>query len=252
MRSRQTLLVTLTAAIAFAAGCGSSSAGSSAFNGVQLKSGDKIVAAAVMATKRQSSFHFEETATAGTSGVSIIADVGTAAGEQHITVRQGARKGHLTVLLASGTAYFQGDSLGLQGLTGLSAKLATQFAGRWISVPSKNSSFSALAGSLAVKTAATQLVNLTGTLTRGKTSTKLGHPAVAVKASQSSKTASLELTMYVRTTGAALPIAVEGTSKQSGNAAHSISAKFSDWGEVLHLTAPSGAVPLATVQAVAG
>jgi hypothetical protein len=75
---------------------------------------------------------------------------------------------------------------------------------------------------------------------------------VAVKALQSSKTANLKLTMYVRTTGAALPITVKGTSQESGNAIHSISAKFSDWGEVLHLNAPSGAVPIASVQALAG
>jgi len=48
----------MTAAIAFAAGCGGASAGSNASNGIQLKSGDKIVAAAVKATKAQRSFHF--------------------------------------------------------------------------------------------------------------------------------------------------------------------------------------------------
>ena len=141
---------------------------------------------------------------------------------------------------------------GLEGLTGLGAKAAAEFAGRWISVPSKNSSFAALTGSLAVKTAAAQLVDLTGNLTRGATSTKLGHPAVAVKASQSSKTGKLALTMYVRTTGAALPISVEGTSQETGSAAHTISAIFSDWGEALHLTAPSNAVPISIVEAVVG
>jgi hypothetical protein len=184
--------------------------------------------------------------------VSIVADVGTTTGEQHVTVSQGSKAGHLTVLLAGGAAYFEGDSLGLQGLTGMSAKVAAEFAGKWISVPSSNASFSSLAGSLAVKSAATQLVQLSGTLTRGKTSTKLGHAAVAVKASQTTKTASLALTMYVRTTGAALPISVEGTSKQTGSTAHTISASFSDWGEVLRLTAPSGSLPIATVQAAAG
>ena len=251
MRPRPTLVI-LTAAIAFAAGCGGASAGSNASNGIQLKSGDKIVAAAVKATKAQRSFHFVESARAWTSEVSIVADVGTTTGEQHVTVSQGSKAGHLTVLLAGGAAYFEGDSLGLQGLTGMSAKVAAEFAGKWISVPSSNASFSSLAGSLAVKSAATQLVQLSGTLTRGKTSTKLGHAAVAVKASQTTKTASLALTMYVRTTGAALPISVEGTSKQTGSTAHTISASFSDWGEVLRLTAPSGSLPIATVQAAAG
>ena len=124
---------------------------------------------------------------AGTSGVSIVADVGTAAGQQHITIHQGTEKGHLTVMLAGGTA-----------------------------------------------------------------ATELGRPAVAVKATQSSKTASLKLTMYVRTTGAALPILVVGTSKDSGSTAHTISARFGDWGETLHLTAPSGSVSITKVQALVG
>ena len=210
------------------------------------------MAAAVTAASAQRSFHFTESAVSGTTAVSIVSDVGTTTGEQHITAHEGSEEGHLTVLLAGGTAYFQGDPPGLEGLTGLSAKVAAEFAGRWISVPSKNSSFAALAGSLAVKTAAAQLVDLTGNLTRGATSTKLGHPAVAVKASQSSKTGTLALTIYVRTTGAALPISVEGTSQEKGSAARTIFANFSDWGEVLHLTAPRGAVPISIVQAVVG
>ncbi|MGD0439672.1 MAG: hypothetical protein ABSB52_03500 [Acidimicrobiales bacterium] len=249
--TQRPLVVILAGAIAFAAGCGSSAGGPNSSNGVQLKSGTEIVAAAVKATKEESSFHFEETATSGSQGVSVVADVGAAGGEQQITVRQGSDVGKVTVLLTGGTAYFEGDASGLEGLTGMSAKVAGEVAGKWISVPSTNSSFSALAGSLAVKTAAGQLVQLTGTLTTGKTSTKLGHPAVAVKATEKTKTASLALTMYVRTTGAALPISVEGSTQESGSAAHQISARFSDWGEALHLTAPTGALPIASVQALA-
>jgi hypothetical protein len=238
--------------MAFAAGCGSSAGGSGASNGVQTKSGAQIIAAAVAATKRESSFHFEESAISGSSGVTVVADVGTAAGEQHITIHEGSKVGKVTVMLAGGTAYFEGDAPGLEGLTGMSAKVADAVAGKWISVPSTNSSFSGLAGSLAVKSAASQLVEMSGTLTRGKTSTRLGHKAVAVRATESTKTGSLALTMYVRTTGAALPISVDGITQESGSAAHLISASFSNWGEVLHLTAPTGALPIASVQALAG
>ncbi len=246
------LFVILSAARAFSAGCGSSGGGSGASNGVQTKSGAQIIAAAVAATKRESSFRFEESAISGSSGVSVVADVGAAAGEQHITIHQGSKVGKVTVMLAGGTAYFEGDASGLEDLTGMSAKVADAVAGRWISVPSTNSSFSGLAGSLAVKSAASQLVELSGTLTKGKTSTRLGHQAVAVRATESTKTGSLALTMYVRTTGAALPISVEGTTQESGSAAHLISASFSDWGEVLHLAAPTSALPIASVQALAG
>jgi len=242
------LFVTLTAAIAFVAGC-SSPAGSS---GIQSKSGSQIVAAAVAATKHEKSFHYVENSGSGSSGVNIVGDVGTSTGEQRLTIHQGTQKGHVNILLAGGTAYFQGDVFGLEGFTGLSAKLSAGIAGKWISVPHTNKGFSDLAGSLAVKTAAAALVQLSGTLTRGKTSTELGKPVVAVKASQSTSSGKLKLTMYVATTGPALPILVEGTTQASGSAARSISARFSDWGEALHLTAPSAAVPIASVQALAG
>ncbi|HLN05104.1 MAG TPA: hypothetical protein VK217_02415 [Acidimicrobiales bacterium] len=248
MRPRS-LIVTATAAIAFAAGCGSSSTGS---NGIESKSGAQIVAAAVAATTHQNSFHFVETAGAGSSGVLVVGDVGSSTGEQHVTIHDGKKEGHLTLLLVDGTAYFEGDALGLEGFTGLSATLSSEFAGRWISVPSTNQGFSTIAGTLAVKTAAAQLVKLPGTLTRGRTSTQMGHATVAVKATQRSSSGSLILTIYVATTGPALPILVEGTTKATGSSARSISARFSDWDEALNVTAPSNAIPIADLQALAG
>ncbi len=251
MRPRS-LFVLSTAVIALAAGCGSSSTGSSGSNGVQSKSGREIVAAAVAATERQSSFHFVESSGAGTSGVLIAGDVGTSSGEQHVTIHDGKSRGHLTLLLADKKAYFKGDLLGLEGFTGLSAKLSAEFAGRWISVPSTNSSFAAVAGTLAVATAAGQLVKVPGTLTRGKTSRQLGHAAVAVTAAEASSSGSLKLTIYVATRGAALPILVEGTTTAAGGAPRSISARFSNWGEAVHVTAPGTSLPITKVQALVG
>jgi len=249
--------VILTAAIAFAAGCGSSSSGgsdgaSNTPNGVQSRSGDQIVAAAVAAAKRQRSFHFVETAGHAGNGVLVVADIGNSSGEQRVTIHNGKSSGHLTLLLAHKTAYFRGDLLGLEDFTGLSPTLSGRYSGKWISVPSSNRSFTTIAGTLAVATAATQLVQLPGTLTRGETSTRMGQPAVAVKAVQTSGAGSLNLTLYVATTGDALPILVQGSTTASGAAPHSVSASFSDWGEALHVTAPSKSVPFAVVQALAG
>src|SRR5271165_3131966 len=220
---RLPLFVTLTAAIAFAAGCGSSSSGgsngaSNTANGVQSRSGDQIVAAAVAATKHQTSFHFVETAGHAGNGVFVVADIGDTSGEQRVTIHDGKRSGHLTLLLAHKTAYFRGDLLGLEDFTGLSPKLSGEYSGKWISVPSSDRSFAVIAGTLAVGTAASQLVQLPGTLTRVGTSTRLGQPAVAVKAVQTSGAGSLKLTLYVKTTGEALPILVEGSTTASGAA----------------------------------
>ncbi|MGA2529267.1 MAG: hypothetical protein ABSG36_08925 [Acidimicrobiales bacterium] len=253
------LLVILTVAIAFAAGCGGSTAGSggtskgsAALNGIATKTGKQIVAAALAATKTQSSFHFVEVASTTASSVSIVGDVGSSSGEQRITVSESGESGHITLLLADKTAYFSGDTFGLEGFTGMSKADATPLAGKWIAVPSSNSTFSALSASLAVKTAAAQLVSLTGTLTRGKASTELGHKAIAVKAAEKNKSGSLALTMYVATTGAALPIRVEGTTQATGSAARSITATFSNWGEKLNLSAPASSEPIADVKALKG
>jgi len=242
----------MTAGIACAAGCGTSSSGSNGSNGIQSKSGAQIDAAAVAATKRQTSFHFEESAGAGLNDVHISGDVGTSSGEQHVTIRNGKKDGHLTFLLAHKTAYFQGDLLGLEGFTGLSAKLSALYAGKWIAVGSSNTHFSTVAGTLQVKTAATQLVMLPGKLTRGATSTRMGHAAVAVSAAETSSSGSLKLTIYVATNGPALPILVEGTTTASGSAPRVISARFSHWGEAVHVSVPSTSVPISAVQALAG
>jgi hypothetical protein len=245
------LLVIATVAIAFAAGCGSSAAGSGS-NGVESKSASQIVAAAVAATEHQSSFHFVETAGSSQSSVKIVGDVGSSGGEQHITVAEGKQSGHITVVLAKGTAYFTGDVFGLEGFTGLTKANATGIAGKWIAVPSTNASFSSIAASLAVKTAAGQLVKLTGTLTRGKVSTELGHKAVSVKAAQKTTAGTLALTMYVATTGDALPIRVEGITQATGSVARTIAATFTDWGEMVDASAPKSFEPIADVKALAG
>ena len=145
------LFVILTVAIAFAAGCGSSSAGSGGTskgpghaNGVANKTGKQIVAAALAATKTQSSFHFVEVASTTGSTVSIVGDVGSSSGEQRITVSESGQNGHITLLLADKTAYFSGDAFGLEGFTGMSKADATPLAGKWIAVSSSNSTFSAL------------------------------------------------------------------------------------------------------------
>ncbi|MGD1012145.1 MAG: hypothetical protein ABR925_06405 [Acidimicrobiales bacterium] len=245
------LLVSLTAAIAFAAGCGSSTSSGNAPNGMQAKSGDQIVAAAVKAAKHESSLHFVETTAQGTARVSIVGDVGTSSGEQRITLREGAEVGHLTLLLTHGTAYFEGNTVGLEGFTGLSATLSAEFAERWISVPSTSTDFSQIADSLTVKSATTEFVKLPGTLTRGKTSTEKGSPVVAVTAFQKSKSGTLRLTMYVATTGAVLPVVVEGTTTATGSTPRSVNAVFSDWGAVLHLAAPVSSIPIAELEALA-
>jgi hypothetical protein len=254
MRHRS-LLVISTVAIAFIAGCSAGSngsTGSSGANGLQSKSGKQIVAAAVAATEAQSSFHFVETAGSGASDVRIVGDVGVSSGEQHITVGNGTKNGHVTVLLSKKTAYFTGDLVGLEGFTGLTQKLASPLAGKWISVPSTSPSFSSLAGSLAVSTAAAQLVKLSGTLTRGDTSKAFGHESIAVKATQTSSSGSLSLTMFVATSGASLPILVEGTTEVTGGTARSVSARFSGWGEQVRVSAPTSAVPITAVKSLGG
>jgi len=248
------LLVILTVAIAFIAGCGSTagSNGATGSNGLQSRSGNQIVAAAVAATKAQISFHFVETAGSGSSDVRIVGDVGVSSGEQHITVGNGTKNGHVTVLLSKKTAYFTGDLVGLEGFTGLTEKLASPLAGKWISVPSTNPSFPSLAASLAVSTAAAQLVKLSGTLTRESTSKMFGHDSIAVRATQTSSSGSMSLTMYVATSGASLPILVEGTTRVTGSSARSVSARFSGWGEAVRVSAPMSAVPITDVKSLAG
>jgi hypothetical protein len=245
------LFVSLTAAIAFVAGCGSATSGPNAPNGIQEKLGAQIVAATVKAVKHESSLHFIETTTEGTDRVGIVGDVGISSGEQRITLREGAEVGHLTLLLTHGTAYFEGNTVGLEGFTGLSATLSAEFAGRWISVPATNTDFGEIADSLTVESAATEFVKLPGTLRRGKTSAEKGRPAIAVTADQHTKSSNLQLTMHVATTGAVLPILVEGTTKSRGSASRSVTVVFSNWGAVLHLAPPASSVPITEVEALA-
>ena len=83
-------------------------------------------------------------------------------------------------------------------------------------------------------------------------SNELGHRAVSVKAAQKTSAGTLALTLYVATTGAALPIRVEGTTQATGSVARSIAATFSSWGETVNATAPKSSEPITDVKSLAG
>jgi hypothetical protein len=183
--------------------------------------------------------------------VSIVGDVGTTSGEQEITIRDGAQTGHVSLMVVKKTAYLEGDTLGLESYTGMSKTDSAKLAGTWIAIPSSNSDFSQLTESLIVKTAASALVYLSGTLVRGKTSTQLGKKVVGVTSTQKSKTGSLNLTLYVSSTGAALPVSVTGT-RTASKVKSTIVATFTKWGEKVQRSAPKKSVPFADIEALLG
>jgi hypothetical protein len=253
------LLVTLAATGAVLAGCGGSASGPTSSNNVTSKTASGIVTAAVNATKQQSSFHFEEDAVQPTSTVTLIGDIGKTSAQQAITVTSGKTSGHVTLLLANGVVYFRADVLGLQSFSQFTAAQAAKYANKWISVSSADNGYHSLIGTLTVSNAATQLVKLPGTMTKGGTSVQGGIPVVAVDTAQTSSSGTLSITMYVQTTGPALPVKVTAISKTTPTSSsptvsgtREVTATFSKWNEPVNVVAPKNAVPIATALPAAG
>jgi len=205
------------------------------------------MASAVSATSRQSSFHFEEVATEATAGIDVVADVGANRGREFITLTGSGKSGHVEILLVAKTAYFKGDLFGLESFTHIGAALAKKYAGRWISVPSTNSGFASVTGTLTVLGVANQLVLLPGTLTRGAATTTSGVPTLPIAAADSASGGVLRLTEYVSAKGVALPVLVEGTTSATSTGTRHIKVTFGHWGESVVVGAPTGTVPITAV-----
>jgi hypothetical protein len=135
--------------------------------------------------------------------------------------------GRITLRLVNSTLYFNGDLKGLTGL-GVTKASATGAAGKWIGGSAASSPLSPF---VSFANLVTSILSPKGRVVAGKTRTIHGVRAFAL-IDRSKKAAG---TLYVATTGAALPV-------QAVNAKTHEILRFSDWSAALSVTAPPNAI----------
>lgn len=174
----------------------------------------------------------------GTESVSITQDSGPSRGEQDIQFGGIAAK----VIVLNGNAYIQGNSQAITSFFGFPAADGPTLAGRWISLSPTDSGYGTVTAGVSL-TSVLQETGLTGTLTETARTTRDGQAVIGITGTASSPdSGGGPATLYVTTTTHPLPVEFDMTSSQGTE-----EAVFTHWGGQVSLSAPSGAIPVASI-----
>jgi broad specificity phosphatase PhoE len=90
----------------------------------------QLLASVLAAGGAQRSVHYVAAANYGGGEIRQVVDAAITRGIQRIAYRQGAKTGHVTVIVAAHTAYVRGDAFTLVNYMGFKAAPAAKYANR--------------------------------------------------------------------------------------------------------------------------
>ena len=195
------------------------------------------------AARKQHSVHYVEHGAAGRALRQImVADVAGTRGIQRIGFTLQGKSGNFTVIVVKGVAYLRGDAFALHGYLGFTAAQASAYHGRWIAVPPGNARYRDLAASVTLPsflhdiypTAPLALVP----------ATLRGRKVTGVRGI--SRGPGVKFYEALLPDAKRRPLAVSDIDPTKG---FLDAIRISRWNERVHVTAPAGAVPIATVDA---
>ena len=198
------------------------------------------------------SFHYSSRYTSqGTTGVTV-GDAGPTSGRQVITLGPDT----FSVIVVGTACYFQGDAVQLQEQLGLSSAAATAHANQWISLAPGDAPYASVYVAVTSASALKTNIAFKPHLELGE-STVSGHPVEGVSGPMTSITVAGQLqkakgtaAMYVDTANH-LPVRYTQHGSINGQAS-TLQIDFSNWGEAVNVTAPSGAVTFASINTGGG
>jgi hypothetical protein len=211
-------------------------------------SASDLLSAAQAAVRSSGSVHTDVTYTSNGTALHYSDDATPTEGRQVVTDGNGGQE---TVLLVNGIGYVQGNAEALEVLSGLSAQQAGQFAGQWIEVrPGQKlgpAAFSDVISGLSLPSVASELT-LSGAPSLVKPITIGGQPANGLQGTTSAADGfpiPATSVLYVADNAQRLPVQLS----VQGNG-YTYQMTFSQWGEAVHLTAPTQTIPATQVTPV--
>ncbi len=177
----------------------------------------------------------------GSSTGKVVQDSSLDSGKQTVAIG----KGLASTLLTGGAAYISGNGAGMTSYFGLPSALVQSLAGRWISVQPTDSAYKSVTANMSLPSALAE-VTPSGKLVAGKRLKVDGQQVKTIAGTAPGGGG--RLTLFVSADARSLPVqAVESVG--SGKSASGEIVTFSRWGEQLHVSAPSVAVPISTLEA---
>jgi hypothetical protein len=190
------------------------------------------------AARAERSVHYV-TQTSGSGSVTIVADAGRTRGIQRITYAKGGQSGHVTVIVANGTAYVRGDEFTLHGFLGFPQAQAARYANVWIRVPHQSHLYAAVAAAVTLPSFLAEIYPRTG-LARVNRRVN-GVALVGVRGFTKHQGIPFVEGVYARAGAKPLPVVeVEATP----GAGFRSSTAIDRWDEQLRINIPQHAVPI--------
>ncbi|MHB8718523.1 MAG: hypothetical protein ACYDAC_06490 [Candidatus Dormibacteria bacterium] len=198
---------------------------------------------ALAAMRASQGFHYEADS-GGPMPQTIAGDAGRSDGRQVITVASSFGAEKFTLLLVSGTVYFQGDAPALEDQLGVATAKAQSLAGTWVSVVRTDGPYAIIAPGITVADQAQELEFVPRSVEQATTSSgPVTRILGTVPGQNGAPAASVRLDVSPTTH---LPITSASTLTVNGTTVHS-TITFSAWGQAPAVSVPAGAVAWATV-----
>jgi hypothetical protein len=174
--------------------------------------------------------------------VDIVTDAGSTEGTQQVSYKQGETSGHEDVDAIGGVGYFRGDSFTLQNFNGFSATAAGRYASKWLAVAKTNNAFASVTSGLLMSTIPAQIAMPSAPQLLAGFRTVDGQRVKGLQATATEDSVKVTVVLYVRASGAPLPVEEKISSAGEVNG----SAIFSGWNESVRASAPSSSIPLSS------
>jgi hypothetical protein len=197
----------------------------------------------VTKTAMKASLHFIDTTTTAKGKEVITGEISAPEAEESVAVGSTV----FSVIFVGGVVYVHGSKTSLESALELSTKEATTLATKWVSVPSTDSAFASVVSSLKITSEFNTYIP-SSHMKELKPRKIDGKKVIPLTGKPTTKTATRgngSVTLFV---GANSHLPVAGTLvAQRANKVVREEAVFSDWGQPITVTAPSGAVTIVTV-----
>jgi hypothetical protein len=199
-----------------------------------------VLGSMVAAALGQKSVHWTQTGAEDLQGrYRLSSDVTADSGVQRFTGLPGG--GQAEIRLVNGVVYVRGNPRGLLPLTNAQA---ARYVGRWISIPKSDKLYTRVSDGLTLASLVHDVTSLdASTPLNQKAITRMSH-GMRVLVFKEGEPAGAYLSVSTHASGERLPIAVTVSYGPGGY----FDGSFSKWNEPVHPTAPSQAVPIATVR----
>jgi hypothetical protein len=219
-----------------AAACGSSSV-----NGLQSKSPDAVLRAALAAANKLGEVHYVLQTSTATQKETVTGDATRNEGAQY--VMNGSDQ--IVIQLVGTLAFVRGNVGGLQDTIGLSSTVAARYVGKWISFRPTDSLYQSVVQAVTLRNVLAH-VTPAGSLAESTPGKVAGHTVIGVRGTLPNSNKVGTATVWVATVPPTVPIGIEAQSTTGGQSVTELGT-FSRWGEKFLFRAPTGAVAFSTL-----